>query len=76
MENAVESDSGLYKCPQDDTEWQRLQVYGSLLIALSFFLSISSSRASSSSIASSLVLNRIDLIIQLISSQLTEEKNI
>lgn len=32
IENAVESDSGLYKCPQDDTEWQRLQVYGSLLI--------------------------------------------
>lgn len=26
--NATESDSGLYKCPQDDTEWQKLQVYG------------------------------------------------
>jgi hypothetical protein len=23
-----ESDSGLYKCPQDDTEWQKLQIYG------------------------------------------------
>ena len=26
--NVSESDSGLYKCPQDDTEWQKLQVYG------------------------------------------------
>jgi hypothetical protein len=26
--NVIESDSGLYKCPQDDTEWQKLQVYG------------------------------------------------
>lgn len=26
--NVTESDSGLYKCPQDDTEWQKLQVYG------------------------------------------------
>ena len=25
--NVTESDSGLYKCPQDDTEWQKLQVY-------------------------------------------------
>ena len=25
-----ENDSGLYKCPQDDTEWQKLQVYGKL----------------------------------------------
>ncbi|CAF1256280.1 unnamed protein product [Adineta steineri] len=27
INNVIESDSGLYKCPQDDTEWQRLQVY-------------------------------------------------
>jgi hypothetical protein len=26
--NVNDSDSGLYKCPQDDTEWQKLQVYG------------------------------------------------
>src|SRR4051794_16495322 len=26
--NVTESDSGQYKCPQDDTEWQKLQVYG------------------------------------------------
>jgi hypothetical protein len=25
--NVTENDSGLYKCPQDDTEWQKLQVY-------------------------------------------------
>ncbi len=25
--NVTETDSGLYKCPQDDTEWQKLQVY-------------------------------------------------
>ncbi|CAF2574513.1 unnamed protein product [Rotaria sp. Silwood2] len=25
--NVIESDSGLYKCPQDDIEWQKLQVY-------------------------------------------------
>ncbi|CAF3629286.1 unnamed protein product [Rotaria socialis] len=25
--NVIENDSGQYKCPQDDTEWQRLQVY-------------------------------------------------
>ncbi len=28
INNVNENDSGLYKCPQDDTEWQRLQVYG------------------------------------------------
>ncbi|UJR35932.1 hypothetical protein I4U23_028673 [Adineta vaga] len=27
IDNVVDSDSGLYKCPQDDTEWQKLQVY-------------------------------------------------
>lgn len=26
--NVNEEDSGLYKCPQDDIEWQKLQVYG------------------------------------------------
>ena len=26
--NVVDSDSGQYKCPQDDIEWQKLQVYG------------------------------------------------
>lgn len=26
--NVHEEDSGLYKCPQDDIEWQKLQVYG------------------------------------------------
>ncbi|CAF1573393.1 unnamed protein product [Rotaria sordida] len=25
--NVIESDSGQYKCPQDDIEWQKLQVY-------------------------------------------------
>ena len=30
ISNAIESDSGLYKCPQDDTEWQKLQVYSRL----------------------------------------------
>ena len=28
ISNANENDSGQYKCPQDDTEWQKLQVYG------------------------------------------------
>jgi hypothetical protein len=28
--NVTESDSGQYKCPQDDIEWQRLQVYSKL----------------------------------------------
>jgi len=28
INNVNENDSGLYKCPQDDTEWQKLQVYG------------------------------------------------
>ena len=28
IENVIESDSGEYKCPQDDIEWQKLQVYG------------------------------------------------
>jgi hypothetical protein len=28
--NVIESDSGQYKCPQDDTEWQKLQVYSKL----------------------------------------------
>lgn len=28
IRNAIDSDSGYYKCPQDDIEWQRLQVYG------------------------------------------------
>ncbi|CAF3407139.1 unnamed protein product [Rotaria socialis] len=27
INNVNESDSGLYKCPQDDIEWQKLQVY-------------------------------------------------
>ncbi|CAF2710923.1 unnamed protein product [Rotaria sp. Silwood2] len=27
INNANEDDSGLYKCPQDDIEWQKLQVY-------------------------------------------------
>ncbi|CAF0752618.1 unnamed protein product [Adineta ricciae] len=27
IKNVNEDDSGLYKCPQDDTEWQRIQVY-------------------------------------------------
>ena len=27
IRNTIESDSGYFKCPQDDTEWQRLQVY-------------------------------------------------
>ncbi|UJR33558.1 hypothetical protein I4U23_020998 [Adineta vaga] len=27
IKNVNEDDSGLYKCPQDDTEWQRLQIY-------------------------------------------------
>ena len=26
--NVNENDSGLYKCPQDDSEWQKLQVFG------------------------------------------------
>ena len=26
--NLTDDDSGFYKCPQDDTEWQKLQVYG------------------------------------------------
>ncbi len=30
INNVNENDSGLYKCPQDDTEWQKLQVYGKL----------------------------------------------
>jgi len=30
INNINENDSGLYKCPQDDTEWQKLQVYGRL----------------------------------------------
>jgi len=28
--NVTERDSGQYKCPQDDTEWQKLQVYSKL----------------------------------------------
>jgi hypothetical protein len=28
ISNVNEDDSGLYKCPQDDIEWQKLQVYG------------------------------------------------
>ena len=28
INNVNEDDSGLYKCPQDDIEWQKLQVYG------------------------------------------------
>jgi len=28
INNVNDDDSGLYKCPQDDIEWQRLQVYG------------------------------------------------
>lgn len=28
INHVIESDSGQYKCPQDDTEWQNLQVYG------------------------------------------------
>ncbi|CAF0790556.1 unnamed protein product [Adineta steineri] len=27
INNVNEDDSGLYKCPQDDTDWQKLQVY-------------------------------------------------
>ncbi|CAF0926468.1 unnamed protein product [Adineta ricciae] len=27
IDDVVDSDSGLYKCPQDDTEWQKLQIY-------------------------------------------------
>jgi hypothetical protein len=27
IDNVTENDSGQYKCPQDDTEWQKLQVY-------------------------------------------------
>jgi hypothetical protein len=27
INDVVESDSGQYKCPQDDTEWQQLHVY-------------------------------------------------
>lgn len=34
ISKAIESDSGLYKCPQDDTEWQKLQVYGTLKVNL------------------------------------------
>lgn len=30
INNVNEDDSGLYKCPQDDIEWQKLQVYGKL----------------------------------------------
>ncbi len=30
--NVTESDSGQYKCPQDDTEWQKLQVYSKFKI--------------------------------------------
>lgn len=30
ISNVNEDDSGLYKCPQDDIEWQKLQVYGKL----------------------------------------------
>lgn len=28
INNVNEDDSGLYKCPQDDIEWQKIQVYG------------------------------------------------
>lgn len=28
IQNVDDDDSGMYKCPQDDTDWQRLQVYG------------------------------------------------
>lgn len=27
IDNVIENDSGLYKCPLDDTEWQKLEVY-------------------------------------------------
>lgn len=30
IDDVVDSDSGLYKCPQDDTEWQKLQIYGKI----------------------------------------------
>lgn len=31
INNVNDDDSGLYKCPQDDIEWQRLQVYGKFI---------------------------------------------
>lgn len=30
IDDVRDTDSGLYKCPQDDTEWQKLQVYGKI----------------------------------------------
>jgi hypothetical protein len=41
IKNVNEDDSGMYKCPQDDTDWQRLQVYGKLSAVASAVDSIS-----------------------------------
>jgi hypothetical protein len=35
--NVTENDSGLYKCPQDDTEWQKLQIYCKLKKTTSYY---------------------------------------